>query len=263
MSVTPPSGSNTPPPPVQTETAQQQARRGTGDGAMGAGGNRAGQQGAGQKGPDTARQSRFDGALAKARGPVDAETSPLGLNLPGTAGQQGLGGDGFLGGDQDGPEQQRARDGQTAVQVLHVVAPQATAQTGPATPAAQGAQAHAADIQHLSDRIGTEVRLAESQALRGAPGSLHSLTLNLGRNGLGLSGVTLMFGAKDVTVTLRLPAGGEAHGFNEATAQLAQALAQRFPTRTIRIARDDGTEINTAQDTTDAPTDPFSLLRRL
>jgi hypothetical protein len=221
---------------------------------MGAGGQRAGQQGTGQKQTEAARQGRFDGALARARA-EEAEpkgTSPLTPGSPPL--RQGLRD------EQDAPGQQ-LRDGQTpaGTQIMQVVGPQAS---GTVAPVGQGAQTHAADIQHLSDRIGTEVRLAEAQALRGPPGATHSLTLDLARNGLGLSTVTVLFGAREVTVTLRLPAGAEAHGFNEATAQLAQSLSQRFPTRIIRIARDDGTGI-AAADGHDAPIDPFSLLRGL
>ena len=260
MTVTPPG--STPPPPL-TDPAQQGARRDAGDGAMGAGGQRGQQHGnTGQKASDGARQSRFDGALSKARGADEAEAGPKGMSLPAAAMS-------LLQGDGDGPGQHR-REGQTpdGPQILQVIAPQTgTTQTSTAqastsvTPTAQGAQAHAADVQHLSDRIGNEVRMAEAQALRGPPGVQHSLALDMPRNGLGLTGFVLQFGAKELTVTLRVPAGAEAHGFNEATAQLAQSLAQRFPTRVIRIAREDGTEIVPLEDTAEAPIDPFSLLR--
>lgn len=229
MSVTPPGGPGTPPPestrPDHTRPDQQQ--RAAGNGTPGTGGNRTGtgQQEARHKGAETARAAgRFDSALSRARG--------------GDAGAMGLAPGARHGSERDGDTGQREpRDGQlpAGTQILHVIAPQ-----GQGTPAAPAQSAQVADVQHLAERIGTEVRLAEAQALRGPAGTTLSLALDLPRNALGLTGIQLAFGPKELTVTLQLPAGAEAHGFAEAASQLAQSLAQRFPNRTIRIARDDG-----------------------
>lgn len=116
----------------------------------------------------------------------------------------------------------------------------------------------AEQVQALSTRVETEIRAAESLMIgRGAKGEFN-VRFDLGRNALGMTGVELSFGPKELSITVTAPIGSAAHNLADAMSVLAQSLAARYPNRLIRVLRQDGSETAAA-----APSefDPLNPLR--
>jgi hypothetical protein len=90
-----------------------------------------------------------------------------------------------------------------------------------------------ADIAALADRLISEV--AASDRVRLGGGGPVTLNLSLNAPSLGLTEARLVLAQGELTVVFPTRAGADPAVINGALAELAQALAQRFPNRTIRL----------------------------
>jgi hypothetical protein len=105
--------------------------------------------------------------------------------------------------------------------VLAAIAP---AEADPAT--------RAAELATLTETLRAEVQAADRIRLGSSP---LTVTVPLNAPALGLTEARLLVSRGEVTVVFPLPAGADKAVVNGALAELAQALMQRFPTRTIRL----------------------------
>jgi hypothetical protein len=93
------------------------------------------------------------------------------------------------------------------------------------------------DIAALADKLVTEVDTADR--LRLGSSAPVTLTLPLNAAALGLAEVRLVVAMGELTVVFPMTKGADPAAVNAALGDLALALSQRFPNRTIRLRGED------------------------
>ncbi len=105
----------------------------------------------------------------------------------------------------------------------------------------------ARDVTEVANKIATQVQNTEKTA---APllGKATEIQVPIPANMLGISNARLVIVQGDLSVIVRLAAGGDAAIVSAAMQELAASLAQRFPNRAIRILKE-GDDVQTDQTT--------------
>jgi hypothetical protein len=110
--------------------------------------------------------------------------------------------------------------------------------------------ARRADIAALVDKLVTEVDTADRLRLGGS--APVTLTLPLNASALGLAEARLVAAKGELTVVFPMTKGADSAAVSAALGDLALALSQRFPNRTIRLRGEDQ-----SHDGTDTEFNPF------
>lgn len=216
------------PQPAQEPQPGQAAQRNAGQHAgQHAGTPGMGKGGTGGLGQNLSRHGQSGSTQTDARAARFAALLEAGADAPKQVGTQS-------------PRREKDRDeaepDQLPAYVLASVTPEQPAPT--AKPLDPGSRT-AAQVETLTQRITTEIRAAESMNLMRGPNGVIAIKFDLGRTALGITGVEISFGPKELIVTMSIPSGAAAHNVPEAMAALAQALAMRHPDRPVRILRKD------------------------